>query len=233
MRLAFVHDWPQDPGLAAALQERLKEKQVIARLPAKIRLVAGADTSYRRSLQPGVPAVAVAAIVVLSFPELQLVEVTCRATAAPFPYVPGLLTFREGPALVRAFEELTHIPDVILFDGQGLAHPKGMGIAAHMGILIDLPTIGCAKSRLCGIHDPVPATKGSSVVLRHGQAIIGAVVRTRAGVKPVYVSPGHRADIEGSVALTLDLCRRFRLPEPIRLAHQAAGRFCPNPDETG
>ncbi|MBF0495898.1 MAG: endonuclease V [Deltaproteobacteria bacterium] len=231
MRIAFVHDWPQDPGLAAGLQERLKEKQIIVPLPGKIRLIAGADTSYRRPLQSGVTALAVAAIVVLSFPELQVVEVVCRATAAPFPYVPGLLTFREGPALVKAFEELTHIPDVVLFDGQGLAHPKGMGIAAHMGILIDLPTIGCAKSRLCGVHDPVPTTKGSSVCLRHGQEVIGAVVRTRTGVKPVYVSPGHRSDIEGSVALTLELCRRFRLPEPIRLAHHAAGRFCPKPDE--
>jgi deoxyribonuclease V len=173
----------------------------------------------------------VAAVVVLSFPELAVVERATASAETSFPYIPGLLTFREGPALERAFERLTVRPDVVIFDGQGVAHPRGLGLAAHLGVLLDCPSVGCAKSRLFGETRGEPGVRrGSRRALtapRDARAAgpfapgerVGTVLRTRDGVKPVWVSVGHRADLPGAERLILRTTRGYRLSEPIRAAH--------------
>jgi deoxyribonuclease V len=142
-----------------------------------------------------------------------------------FPYVPGLLSFREGPALTKALRQIEKKPDVIIFDGQGIAHPRGLGLASHMGLLLNRPSIGCAKTRLMGTHPPVPESKGSTVLLTYQGRVIGSVVRTRTRVKPLFVSVGHRITLEQSVGLVLDCCIRYKLPEPVRQAHLAVTRL--------
>ena len=144
-----------------------------------------------------------------------------------FPYVPGLLTFREGPVVLAALARLRLEPDLLIFDGQGLAHPRRLGIAAHIGVLVDRSGIGCAKSRLWGKHQEPGSEKGDYALLRDGQEVIGAVVRTRTRVKPVYVSVGHRIDLAQAIEYVLGCCTRFRLPETTRLAHRAAGGQIP------
>ncbi|HEY7513384.1 MAG TPA: endonuclease V, partial [Vicinamibacteria bacterium] len=142
---------------------------------------------------------------------------------ARFPYIPGLFSFRELPPLLAAFARLERRPDVLLFDGQGLAHPRGLGLACHAGVLFGVPSVGCAKSRLVGTHDPVGGDRGAWTPLAFEGRTVGAALRTRTGVKPVYVSPGHLVDLASSIRLVLDTTERFRLPEPIRLAHAATG----------
>ena len=203
-----------DYETARQIQERLRE-QVVLRGPGKpIRLVAGADVSYAKhdnTLYAGV--------VVIRLPDLETVE-EARATArSTFPYVPGLLTFREAPALLRAIRKLRVEPDAFVFDGQGIAHPRGMGLAAHVGLLLDVPSVGCAKSRLVGEHEPVGPRPGDRSALRYRGETIGAVVRTREGVKPVFVSCGHRMTLPAAVSLVLRTRDRWRLPEPTRRAH--------------
>lgn len=165
---------------------------------------------------------ALASIVVLTFPERELVESSEGAAPPDFPYIPGLLSFREMPAILAAWARPTVRPDVMMCDAHGVAHPRGFGLASHLGVVLDLPTIGCAKSRLFGTHR-LPAAKGRSVPLRHPQdgSVLGAVVRTRTGVRPIYVSIGHLVDLPFAVRSVLRCARRFRLPEPTRLAHRA------------
>jgi deoxyribonuclease V len=140
-----------------------------------------------------------------------------------FPYVPGLLTFREAPLALRAFEQLNNTPDLVIVDGQGVAHPRRMGIAAHLGLFLEVPTIGCAKSRLIGEHDEPAQAAGSHTPLTDEGDVIGEVVRTQAGTRPLYVSVGHRISLGRAVQMVMACCKRYRLPEPSRLAHQAAG----------
>ncbi|MEJ2658902.1 MAG: deoxyribonuclease V, partial [Desulfobacterales bacterium] len=165
---------------------------------------------------------ACAAVVVLTFPGL---EVVARATATQdiaFPYIPGLLTFREGPAILDALGRLDHEPGLLIFDGHGIAHPRRLGIASHIGLVCDLPSIGCAKSRLCGQYQEPGMERGSHIpLIDHGEAI-GAIVRTRTGVKPVYVSIGHRMDLKTCIDVVLACCKEFRLPETTRKAHRLA-----------
>lgn len=159
----------------------------------------------------------------LSYPELEIVEVAVEQAALIFPYVPGLLSFRETPVLAAAFAKLRSPFDLLLVDGQGYAHPRRFGIACHLGLLLDVPAIGCAKSRLVGEHETPDVEAGSRVdLLDHGERI-GGVLRTRAGVSPLYVSVGHRIGQRQSEAWVLRCCRGYRLPEPARIAHQAAG----------
>jgi len=147
------------------------------------------------------------------------------ADSVRFPYVPGLLSFREAPALTKAFRKMRTKPDVIIFDGQGIAHPRGIGLASHMGLILDCPTIGCAKTRLVGTHPPLSDTQGSRVLLKNHGRVVGAVVRTRERVKPVFVSPGHAITLEESVRLVLSCCKGYKLPEPTRQAHIAVNRL--------
>lgn len=216
-RLALTHSWPLTPAEARALQASLRgcvERQ--DRLP-ELRHVAGVDVGYAAAGR-----VTRAAVVVLSYPGLERVDqaVVCQPTA--FPYVPGLLSFRELPAVLAAIEQLRVLPDLYLYDGQGLAHPRRFGVACHLGVLLDAPTIGVAKTRLIGTHAPPPAEKGGWTPLEDGGEVIGAVLRTRSGVKPLYVSTGHRVSLATSVRLTLACTTRYRLPETTRQAHRLA-----------
>ncbi len=201
---------------AVDIQDRLRLKLVTEPLPAQPKLVAGADVAYSRRTHR-----VYAAIVVVALPSLETVETVGVVRRATFPYIPGLLSFREIPPLLKAFERLQRVPDVLVCDGQGLAHPRRFGLACHAGLLLDVPSIGCAKTRLVGEHRSVSARRGGSAPLIIDGEPVGAVVRTRAGVKPVFVSPGHRADVGSAVDLVLALATRYRLPEPQRRAHQA------------
>jgi deoxyribonuclease V len=213
-----VHAWDVSPPEAIAIQQKLRGLVQLAWQPTSsdVRRVAGVDVSVKKGLCR-------AAAVVLSLPELEPLDVTTAQEPASFPYIPGLLSFREGPVVLKALDRLRVKPDLLIFDGQGVAHPRRLGIAAHVGVLVDWPSVGCAKSRLCGQHDAPQAEKGHFALLRDDDEIIGAVVRTRARVRPVYVSVGHRIDLDRAIACVLGCCTRYRLPEPIRWAHRAAG----------
>lgn len=225
MRIRRLHPWPATPADAIALQQRLAPRVILEGDPqeAGVRTVAGCDLAFLDSGRKG--ALARAAVVLLSYPDLQPVEQHTVEAPVAFPYVPGLLAFRELPVLLLAFKKLERTPDLLLVDGQGYAHPRRFGIACHLGLLLDLPTIGCAKSRLVGEHeDPVPAA-GARAELRHQGDLIGLVLRSREGGRPLYVSPGHRIGFAAAADWTLRLCRGYRLPEPTRLADRlAAGR---------
>jgi deoxyribonuclease V len=218
MQLAISHPWDPSIEEARALQPKLAEKVLDQTTfdPATLETVAGVDVSYRNKI-------AHAAVVVLSYPDLRPVDRAVSRTPAVFPYVPGLLTFREGPSVLQALERLTIWPDLLMFDGHGVAHPRRIGLAAHIGVILDHPSIGCAKSRLIGTHDEPGSDVGDWVPLTDKGEIIGAVVRTRAKVKPLFVSTGHRVDLATAIAVVLTCTRGYRLPETTRLAHKLAG----------
>ncbi len=211
---------------AAALQRRLAAEIRLQPLAGEVRRVLGADVHFAGET-------GCAVLTVLAADTLEPLETVSAEAPLFFPYVSGFLAFREIPPLLAAFRKLSHAPDLLLCDGQGIAHPRGMGLASHLGLILGLPTIGCAKSRLVGEHGLLPRERGSSVALRHGGRTVGRVVRTRDGVAPLFVSPGHLVDIDDAVCWTLACCRRFRLPEPTRLAHLAARALARHPvDET-
>lgn len=213
----YAHDWNVTPKEAVARQQRLRhlvEKD--DRLPA-IRHVAGVDVGYEEGGK-----IARAAVAVLSFPDLKLIDQAVARLPVEFPYVPGLLSFRELPAVLDALARLHAPPDLILCDGQGLAHPRRFGIACHLGVLLDCPTIGVGKTRLTGRHQEPPQEKGGWTPLQDGDEVIGAVLRTRTGVKPVYVSIGHRLTLQTAIRLVMACTTRYRLPETTRQAHRLA-----------
>lgn len=214
-----LHPWHLTPDEAERLQAELASRLILRWDDRPVACVGGVDVAIKDEM-------ARCAIVVLRYPDLTVLTTATAVTSVTFPYIPGLLAFREGPAVLRAWERLVHRPDLLLFDGQGIAHPRRLGIAAHMGLWLDCPTIGVAKSRLYGRHQEPGPNRGDRAWLydeRDPDQIIGAVVRTRPGVRPVYVSPGHRMDISNAVAFVLACCRGFRLPEPTRWAHRLAG----------
>ena len=204
------------PKEAFAIQEELRDR-VIPRWDRRrrVRLVAGTDMSVKQGRVR-------AAVVVLTFPELEPVEEAFFEGPVTFPYVPGLLSFRECPPLLEAFARLHTRPGLLLVDGQGIAHPRRLGLAAHLGVLLDLPAVGCAKSRLCGVYEEPGSEAGAFSALRLEGETVGVVLRTRARVKPIFLSIGHRMDLEHALSFTLACCRGFRLPEPTRAAHRAA-----------
>ena len=217
---ARPHRWPRDPAAARALQATLAARVSLRGAPRRVTRVAGADVAFL----PGGTHL-VAAVVVLDYPGLRPVETAAVVRRVLFPYVPGLLSFREAPAILAAFARLRGRPDLLLCDGQGIAHPRRLGLASHLGILLDLPTIGCAKSRLVGTHgEPGPA-RGDRAPLRHAGRQVGAVLRTRDGTRPLFVSPGHRMSLAAASAWTLACCAGRRLPEPTRLADRLVGRL--------
>ncbi len=223
MRLAHLHPWDLSPAEAIALQRRLAARVVLSGDPAAgVRLVGAADVAYvdppRGRWGAARAGLARAAAVVMTYPTFEIVEERVIECPVAFPYVPGLLSFREAPAISLALERLSRQPDLLLVDGQGCAHPRRFGIACHLGLLAGIPTIGVAKSRLCGEHGPVPPEAGARVPLIDNGEVIGLVLRTRAGVAPLYVSPGHLISLEAAAEWTLRLCRGYRLPEPARLA---------------
>ena len=186
------------------------------------RLVAGVDISSNNS-----QGTARGAVVVLSYPELNIVEIKTAEAKPVIPYIPGLLSFRECPVILAACEKLYNTPDLVLVDGQGIAHPRRLGLASHLGLFLDVPTIGCAKSILCGRHEPVGEEVGSHAELVDNGEVIGAALRTRVGTKPIYVSVGHKIDLARALYWVMKSCHGYRLPEPTRLAHLAAGGNLP------
>jgi deoxyribonuclease V len=210
--------WDVTPAEARQIQEEVRSR--VSRTNGKelkrIQYVAGVDCALRNNQ-------AIAAVPVLDFETLELVDLAIVEKPLVFPYVPGLLTFRECPAILAAMEQLKVQPDLVMVDGQGIAHPRRIGIAAHLGVLIDKPTIGCAKSRLIGTHDEPYHRAGYYTDLWDKDDLIGGVLRTRDGCNPLYISIGHRIDLQTALDLVLECCRGYRLPEPTRYAHQAAG----------
>ncbi len=211
------HAWPRTVAEARAIQEALRSRVIARDRIGRVQHVAGVDASYDRTA-----GVTRAAVAVLAFPGLEPASRRVVQRRTRFPYVPGYLSFRETPALLAALAGLRRRPDLILCDGHGLAHPRRFGLASHLGVLLDVPTIGVAKSRLVGTHGPVPEARASWVPLRDGSEAIGAVLRTRAGVRPVYVSIGHRVDLVTAIEYVLRCTPRYRLPEPVRRAHALA-----------
>ncbi len=217
MQFNDLHRWDLSPRDAMRLQSRIREKIAIRKLSAKkVHLVAGVDVSVKEGRSR-------AAIVVLTYPDLQRQETAVAEEKTRFPYVPGLLSFREGPVILKCVKKLKAKPDVFIFDGQGLAHPRGVGLASHIGIILNRPSIGSAKSHLYGSYDMPGNARGDFSLVRdnNGKAI-GAVLRTRDNTNPVFVSPGHLVDIPSAVKIILACCPKYKIPEPIRAAHSAA-----------
>lgn len=213
-----AHRWDLSPAQARALQDELRGLVCLEdALPSQPNRIAGVDVGYEDGGRT-----ARAAVALLDYPSLGPVTQIVVRTPVRFPYVPGLLSFREAPAILSALAELTQTPDLILVDGQGYAHPRRMGIACHLGLLTGLPTIGVGKTRLVGTHGEPPAERGGWCPLIHHDEIIGAVLRTRVGVKPLYISPGHRICLDTAIRWVLACTPRYRLPEPIRCAHRLA-----------
>jgi deoxyribonuclease V len=228
MKISSVdHPWNVTPREAIAIQNRLRTFLSLRWENPSITCVAGIDCSYAKRGGEGYAVVAV-----MSWPGLEEMEMASAKGTVSFPYIPGLLTFREAPLVLEAWERLRRRPDLIFVDGQGIAHPRSMGLAAHLGLLLAIPAIGCAKTSLVG-GDPltkgsppaVGSSRGDSAPLFHKGQLVGAALRTRTGIKPVYVSPGHRIDIDAACHMVLKACRGFRLPEPVRQAHARANQL--------
>lgn len=218
MRILDLHPWNVTPDEAKAIQHELRQRVslVDAVMPEDVRLVAGVDNGYAAS---EAVTTAYAAAVVMSFPDLNVVEARFATAEVSFPYVPGLLSFREAPAILAALRLIESEPDVLLFDAQGYAHPRRLGAASHLGLFVDRPSIGCAKSRLVGRYDEPGVEFGARSPLVDRGEVVGAVVRTRTGRAPLFVSPGHKVSLETAVELALACCRNNQfMPEPTRLA---------------
>lgn len=211
------HPWDVTPEVAIAIQRRLRDAVIREdQLPA-VQTVAGVDVGFEDEGR-----VTRAAIVVLTFPELEPVDQALARRPTSFPYIPGLLSFREVPAVLDALEALQTRPDLLLCDGQGIAHPRRLGIASHIGVLVDLPSIGVAKSRLAGYHKAVGEVRGAMQPLLDKGEQIGVVLRTRSGVRPLYISIGHRISLETAVEYVMACTPKYRLPETTRQAHRLA-----------
>jgi deoxyribonuclease V len=210
-----LNAWDVLPAEAVEIQRRLAPLVIRRDEVGDVRRVAGVDVGFVGERTR-------AAVVVLAYPELRVLDVSLALEPTRFPYVPGLLSFREAPAVLSAFEALKVEPDLVIVDGQGIAHPRRLGIAAHLGLCLDRPTIGCAKSLLVGRHGPLGEEVGATAELVDRGEVVGAAVRTKRGVKPVYVSIGNRVDLPVAIRYVLACCRGYRLPEPQRQAHLAA-----------
>lgn len=217
MRLHHSHRWDLTFAEAVALQQRLRHEVVVADALSRVSSVAGVDVGFEDGGR-----ITRAAVAVLSFPELVPRDCAVARRPTAFPYIPGLLSFREVPAVLDALRQLRQLPDLLLCDGQGIAHPRRFGIASHLGVLTDLPAIGVAKSRLVGMHAPLDEDKGARQALYDKGDVIGAVLRTRRGVRPLYISIGHRVGLDTAVDYVLRCTTRYRLPETTRAAHRLA-----------
>lgn len=217
MPFQSLHSWQVTAQEAITIQESLRAQVIRQDRFGPIHTVGGIDVGFEEG-----GAVTRAAVVVLRFPELDPVETSVVRRPTTFPYIPGLLSFREAPAALEALERLHPLPDLLICDGQGLAHPRRMGLASHLGLYADIPSIGAAKSRLIGHHEPVGEGRGDMQHLMDAGEIVGAALRTRPGAKPLYVSIGHRVRLETAIQLILSCTRIYRLPEPTRQAHHLA-----------
>jgi deoxyribonuclease V len=216
MKALKLHPWDISPQEGIKIQNMLRKKVIVKKGILQVRTVAGVDISIRGKDMIG-------AVVVLSFPKLEIIETQTANKKLDFDYIPGLLSFRESPSAICALEMVKTQIDLILVDGQGIAHPRRFGIASHLGLLFDIPTIGCAKTRLCGVHSEPAPRRGAYTFLYDKDETIGAVLRTKEGTSPLYISIGHKIDLLTAIQYTLACCKGYRLPEPTRLADGLAG----------
>ncbi|MEL7501909.1 MAG: deoxyribonuclease V [Cyanobacteria bacterium J06554_6] len=224
MKIDFPQTWPETPAAAIALQTQLSAQVIAADRLGPVHTVAGADVGFEHN-----GTVTRAAVVVLTYPGLELLEYALARRPTNFPYVPGLLSFREVPAVLDALQQIQTEPDLILCDGQGRAHPRRLGIACHLGLILDRPTIGVAKSRLIGTHAELAEEKGGWMPLMDKGELIGAVLRSRTRTNPLYVSTGHRVSLETALDYVLNCTPKYRLPETTRLADRLASNRGPMP----
>ena len=220
MKIDQKFAFPTDVETAIALQEKLRYQVIVEDQLGVIKYVAGVDVGYSDNDK-----ITQAAIAVLNFPELELQEQAIAQRPTSFPYIPGLLSFREIPTILDAFEKLNIIPDMLLCDGQGLIHPRRFGVACHLGVLVNIPSIGVAKSHYIGKHDSVDLEKGNWQPLIDKEEVIGAVVRSRTGVKPIYVSTGHKISLKSAINYVLKCTPKYRLPETTRWADKLASNI--------
>ncbi len=220
MKVAKLHEWSIDYSKAKKVQDQLAEKVSHKNMLKFPHLIAGADMAISKH-----EGIGFSAVIVMSYPQLKIIETSTSSNKLDFPYIPGLLSFREAPLILDACKKLTVVPELMLVDGQGIAHPRRFGLASHLGLLLDLPTIGCAKSVLCGNTVMPENIVGHQTNIMNQGDVIGVSLRTKLNVKPLYVSIGHKIDLKTASWWVLNLCRGFRLPEPIRLAHLVAGRI--------
>ncbi|MBE9170969.1 deoxyribonuclease V [Pleurocapsales cyanobacterium LEGE 06147] len=217
MKINPIHPWVKTEKEARLIQEQLRTKVIKEDQLGTVNYVAGVDVGFKDNYS-----ITKAAVAVLSYPNLELVETAIASLPTTFPYIPGFLSFRELPAVLAALEQLKTTPDLILCDGQGLAHPRRLGIACHLGVLIDLPTIGVGKSLLVGKHEEVPPQKGSWTPLIHRGETIGVVLRSRINVKPIYISIGHKISLTTAINYVMGCLTKYRLPETTRWADKLA-----------
>jgi deoxyribonuclease V len=209
-----LHSWKVNLKKAIQIQEDLSRQLILHNTFSKVKTIGGGDVAYSKNRD-----LLFGAMVVLSFPQMETLDIATDWGKISFPYVPGLLSFREGPVLIKIFQKLKVKPDVMIFDGQGIAHPRGIGLASHLGLWFDLPSVGCAKTPLLDEFVSPGFLKGSFEPIQRGGKEVGAVLRTKESTKPLFVSPGHRIDLATSLQLILASCQGFRIPEPLRGAH--------------
>jgi deoxyribonuclease V len=212
-----LHSWNVSTEGAIQIQEALRGRIILKKTLSKVKTVGGGDVAYSKNGNH-----LFGAMVVLSFPSMEILDMATVEGKTPFPYIPSLLSFREGPILINIFRNLKIKPDVLMVDGQGIAHPRGMGLASHMGLWFNLPSIGCAKTPLLDEFISPGPLRGSYEWIRREGKKVGAVLRTKDKVNPLFVSPGHRIDLKTSIQLILESCQGFRMPEPLRKAHHAS-----------
>jgi len=212
-----LHSWEVSVEEAIRIQNHLRSRLILKNTFSKLKTIGGADVAYSNDGKhlTGV-------IAVLSYPELNPIDVATAHGKISFPYIPGLFSFREGPVLIEAYQQLRVKPELMIFEGHGITHPRGFGLASHMGLWLDLPSIGCARTPLLSEYDSPDTSKGSFTPIYVEGRRVGGALRTKRGVKPIFVSPGHRIDLVSSVWIVLSTCQRYRIPEPLRRAHQIA-----------
>jgi deoxyribonuclease V len=220
METKKLHNWNLSYSQAVELQKRFACKVQFTLLKSQPKQIAGLDCAFSRDGKR-----IIAAAVVLKLPDFELIETKSAVRKVGFPYIPGLLSFREAPVCIAAVEKLKTEPDIFIIDGQGIAHPRRLGLAAHLGLFFDKPTIGCAKSRLTGTFKEPATEKGTYSLLKDKKETIGAVVRTRTNVKPVFISVGNKCTLKEAIKITLRCAVKYRLPEPTRLAHQLVSKL--------
>lgn len=219
MKCNDLHRWNLSYEEAIRVQRELSSQVILEPFRTEVKLIAGADVSYSKGSD-----LFFAGVVVMEIPEMRILEETTFENKVEFPYIPGFLSFRESPILIEAFKKIRNIPDVVIFDGQGIAHPRYLGIASHLGLIIDLPSIGCAKNILIGTYKDVGNEVGDySPIIFRGN-LVGAALRTKRNVLPVFVSPGHKMDVSSAIGIIMKVCRGYRLPEPVRQAHILVNR---------
>lgn len=219
IQISRLHNWDVTPATAIEIQNELAAKVVRTDVFDEIQYIAGIDVGFEDNGR-----ITRAAVCVLDLETLRPIDHVLAKRPTTFPYIPGLLSFREIPAILQALESVKKIPQMLFCDGQGYAHPRRLGIASHLGVLTSLPSIGVGKSRLIGRHQPVPNERGSWVPLTHNEETVGAVLRTRVNIKPLYISAGHKISLKSAIRYVMRCVTRYKLPEPTRLADRLASQ---------